>query len=392
MADKIISFTPSYQNYTWGKPCSESLVTKYLENADEDLPYAELWVGAHPKAPGKVQKDLSLNEHINNHLNECLGSSLLEFGNELPFLLKILSINKPLSIQAHPDKILATKLHEQRPDLYPDSNHKPEMGIALSTLDLLSGFKDPEEILENANMYPAIKIASDYVDPRKNLKLFFKNILDYPKQGLASLFNSIVRKMGTIPFEELKLEEKYFLKTYREDFPEGDHGLFCFFLLKFLRLQKGDAIEIKANTPHCYLHGDLLECMANSDNVVRAGLTNKHCDAPVLVNMLDYKAHEHSLLTKIVEKDKLKITTFLTTAREFKLSNITGSDFNYEIQTGNNPLILFNLSGSLEFYTDNLKIHSCPITQALFVPASTSKINLKLNNVNLYIASPATMK
>lgn len=389
MVNHIISFTPSYQNYTWGKSSSESLVTKYLKNVDKKLPYAELWVGAHPKAPGKVNGELSLNEHIKQHLNECLGSCLSDFGNELPFLLKILSINKPLSIQAHPDKILATKLHEQRPDLYPDSNHKPEMGVALSTLDLLSGFKDPEEIFENASMYPAIKIASDYVDPRKNLKLFFKNILDYPKQGLASLFNSIVRKMGTIPYEELKIEEKYFLKTYKEDFPEGDHGLFCFFLLKFLRLKTGDAIEIKANTPHCYLHGDLLECMANSDNVVRAGLTNKHCDAPVLVDMLDYTAHEHSLLTKIIEKDNLKITKFLTSAKEFKLSNIVGSDMNYEIKTQNKPLIIFNLSGDLEFYTDKLKVSSCPITKALFVPASTSKINVKLHDVNLYIASPS---
>ena len=390
MKNSIISFTPSYQNYLWGKLPQDSLVCRYLDKQEilEDVPYAELWLGAHPKASGIIDGSLSLNKHINDNVVSCLGDSLELFGAELPFLLKILSINRPLSIQAHPDKELAEILHSQRPDIYPDNNHKPEMAVALSTLDLLVGFKDPKEILSNMEEYPAIKIAADYVDPTKDLKLFFKNIMDYPKLGLPSLFNSIKRKLISKDASKLKIEEQYFLKTYKEDFPDGDHGLFGFFILQFIRLQKGEAIEIKENTPHCYLYGDLVECMANSDNVVRAGLTGKYCDADVLIKMLNYENQLQKLLTKIIKIDNLKITEFLTSYKEFKLINITGSSMNYEFCTRNKPCIIFNLEGALEYYTDNLKITTCPITKALFVPASTSNINLKLSDATLFIASP----
>ena len=388
--ENIISFTPTYQNYLWGKLSKDSLICKYIDQEEilEDIPYAELWLGAHPKASGLISHKLSLNKFINENAVHTLGDSLELFGAELPFLLKILSINRPLSIQAHPDKKLAKILHESRPDVYPDSNHKPEMAVALSTLDLLVGFKDPKEIKENAEEYPAIKIAADYVDPTKDLKLFFKNIMDYPKLGLESLFNSIKRKLLSKNPSELKIEEQYFLKTYKEDFPQGDHGLFAFFILQFVRLQKGEAIEIKENTPHCYLYGDLVECMANSDNVVRAGLTEKYCDADVLIKMLNYENKLQNLLTKIVKIDNLKITEFLTSYKDFKLLNITGSSMNYEFCTNNRPSIIFNLEGTLEYYIDDLNVETCPITNALFIPASTSSINLKLKDTNLFIASP----
>ena len=106
MKNSIISFTPSYQNYLWGKLPQDSLVCRYLDKQEilEDVPYAELWLGAHPKASGIIDGSLSLNKHINDNVVSCLGDSLELFGAELPFLLKILSINRPLSIQAHPDK------------------------------------------------------------------------------------------------------------------------------------------------------------------------------------------------------------------------------------------------------------------------------------------------
>lgn len=386
--ENIISFTPTYQNYLWGKSSEESLICNHLQKdkINEELPYAELWIGAHPKSSGQISSELSLNEHIKKNPSFCLGSTLELFGNKLPFLLKILSVRTPLSIQAHPDKKLAKMLHSQRPDIYPDDNHKPEIAVALSTLDLLVGFKDPKEILEYTETYPAIKIASNYVDPTKDLKQFLKNIMDYPKQGLLGLFNSMQRKMKLKDLATLKIEEQYFLKTFKNEFPEGDHGLFGFFIFQFVRLKSGEAIEIKENTPHCYLYGDLVECMANSDNVVRAGLTNKYCDAETLIEMLNFKNTSQNVLTKIVNIEDLKITEFISSYKEFKLINITGSNFNYEYLTKNRPSIIFNLEGSLEYYTDKFNIHSCPLTKALFVPASTSKVNLKLNNANVFIA------
>lgn len=386
----VVCFKPSYQNYLWGKTSKDSLVCNFLNENEilEDIPYAELWLGAHAKASGKIDNKETLIKYIDNNVMSCLGDSLEIFGAELPFLLKILSVNRPLSIQAHPDKQLAKILHSQRPDIYPDSNHKPEMAVALSELDLLVGFKDPKEILKNAETYPAIKIAADYVDPIKDLKLFFKNIMDYPKQGLVSLFNSIQRKIKAKPKEDITIQEQYFLNTYKNDFPQGDHGLFAFFILQFKRLQPGEAIEIKENTPHCYLHGDLVECMANSDNVVRAGLTGKYCDEDVLIEMLNYDNKICELPIKITETDDLKITEFITSYKDFKLINIKGSSFNYEFSTQNLPCVLFNIQGQLEFYVDEKNISSCPITKALFIPASTAKINLKLTDANLFIALP----
>ncbi|VDN96476.1 unnamed protein product [Rodentolepis nana] len=137
------------QVYDWGKVGSASKVYQLMvssEKSDEfksNQPYAELWMGTHPSGPSVLWNDrsISLDAYIKDH-PEYLGIPCVDtFGHQLPFLFKVLSIDKALSIQAHPDKRLAEKLHADWPDIYKDDNHKPEMAIALTNFEALIGFR-----------------------------------------------------------------------------------------------------------------------------------------------------------------------------------------------------------------------------------------------------------
>ena len=143
------------QQYAWGKIGQESQVALLAKNRPDfevqaNTPYAELWMGTHPNGPSRIMKsNQPLDEYIKEH-PDVLGVTCRErFGNNLPFLFKILSVNKALSIQAHPNKELAAKLHNDRPNVYKDPNHKPEMAIALTEFQGLCGFRPLREIKNN---------------------------------------------------------------------------------------------------------------------------------------------------------------------------------------------------------------------------------------------------
>mmetsp|Transcript_7566 Transcript_7566/g.18164 ORF Transcript_7566/g.18164 Transcript_7566/m.18164 type:complete len:191 (-) Transcript_7566:170-742(-) len=125
------------QNYAWGREASRSEVASLVAASggriSEDARYAELWMGTHPSGPSVVSgTGTSLKDWIEEH-PETLGTKVQNrFGKDLPYLFKVLSVDTALSIQAHPDKQLAAKLHKEKPDIYKDGNHKPEMAIAIS--------------------------------------------------------------------------------------------------------------------------------------------------------------------------------------------------------------------------------------------------------------------
>lgn len=141
------------QNYDWGKKGTESTVANLCKSAnkeieiDENKPYAELWMGTHVNSPSIIK---STSEILSSYIEknpECLGEAVInEFGNRLPFLFKVLSISKALSIQAHPNKKHAEELHLKYPDIYKDPNHKPELAIALTPFEALCGFRPISEI------------------------------------------------------------------------------------------------------------------------------------------------------------------------------------------------------------------------------------------------------
>ena len=288
------------QCYAWGKVGGDSQVAKYAPracqdfNLDPDQTYAELWMGTHANGPSKiVENNKLLSEYISDH-PECVGDKIRnKFGPELPFLFKVLSVNKALSIQAHPNKSHAEQLHAERPNIYKDPNHKPEIAIALTKFEGLCGFRPLHEIQNFFYRTPELKtVCSEYE------QLLSSTDSNY-QEGLKACFESLMLCDKNLLEQELEsLRKKMMRNESQDDVSElflrlcsqypGDVGCFVIFFLNLLKLSPGEAMFLSPNVPHAYLSGDCVEVMANSDNVVRAGLTPKLIDTPTLISMLDY--------------------------------------------------------------------------------------------------------
>lgn len=326
MSDQLFRINCGYQNYDWGKIGSSSAVAQFASRSDpttkidESKPYAELWMGTHPSVPSKVVEPTSgnngeiLRSLISQHPKELLHQSIIDkFGSdkELPFLFKVLSIEKVLSIQAHPDKKLAAQLHANDPKNYPDDNHKPEMAVAVTDFEGFCGFKPLEEIALTLKVIPELreivgealseefiggiksnvtKGDSDDVNNRKLLQKIFGALMNTDEKTIASKAASLVDRATNDAkvFDQISPKLANLILRLNKQFP-NDIGLFCgCLLLNHVPLKKGEAMFLQAKDPHAYISGDIMECMAASDNVVRAGFTPKFKDVTNLVEMLTY--------------------------------------------------------------------------------------------------------
>ncbi|MDX9981460.1 MAG: mannose-6-phosphate isomerase, class I [Lentisphaeria bacterium] len=281
-------------HHPWGqvvRPGVEPYIADLLGiAAPPDLPFGELWLGTHRAARALVRAKgarLTLDELIRLQPEQVLGKRTLAAGfDDLPFLLKILASGQPLSIQAHPDKALARELHARDPQNYPDANHKPEIAIALTPFSALCGFRPAAAIRadlhRHAELAPLLAGLPDNGDWLRAAyrRLFTVDEAQVRAAGTA-LAASLAKRNGHTP------EEACFLRLWRH-FPE-DRGTFSAFFLNVLELQPGEALFQAPNEPHAYLEGVAVECMANSNNVVRAGCTKKPIHREVLLSMLTYR-------------------------------------------------------------------------------------------------------
>jgi mannose-6-phosphate isomerase len=286
----------SIQHYPWGERGKEAYIPRLLDLDVEsnDTPFAELWIGTHPSAPSKVvmdsNEDMLLSELIRKYPAEILGPSVQNaFNGQLPFLLKVLSAREILSIQMHPNKEQALELHNQDPRNYPDSNHKPEIAIALDSLTALVGLIDDQELPTVMKLYPELRTVTAYDQhPGQTAEAAFKILLQTAEQNqpaIAAVIESIrQRLLRKSAFFRLR-KEKLFLE-YTAQYP-GDVGLLTIFLLKLHTFARNQAVFTPPDIPHAYVKGNIIECMASSDNVVRVGLTNKYKDIQSLLNILD---------------------------------------------------------------------------------------------------------
>ncbi|KAK2842618.1 hypothetical protein Q5P01_012818 [Channa striata] len=309
---RVFPLTCAVQNYAWGKIGLDSEVAKLVVGGDplaviEDRkPYAELWMGAHPKGDAQIKDNriaqTTLGQWI-NHFPACLGSKVKDtFQGQLPFLFKVLSVNTALSIQAHPNRELAARLHAQFPEHYPDNNHKPEMAIALTRFQGLCGFRPVEEILGFLKSVPEFHALvgneaaeelrcsmGDAVRTSQALKKCFTRMMNCEKKVFVDQLNMLVKRVteeGASGKDTLSSNGDLLLRLHSQ-YP-GDIGCFSIYFLNHMVLDPGQAMFLGANEPHAYLYGDCIECMACSDNTVRAGLTPKYIDVNTLCEMLNY--------------------------------------------------------------------------------------------------------
>ncbi|KAG0686527.1 Mannose-6-phosphate isomerase, partial [Pichia californica] len=318
-SNNIVSSSP--QNYAWGKLGSSSTVARFAAANDpehvtinETLPYAELWMGTHPKVPTTIYNNgEKLSDLITSNPEKYLGSKIIKkFGSktELPFLFKVLSIEKVLSIQAHPDKKLAAQLHSSDPKNYPDDNHKPEMAVAITDFEAFCGFKPLALIKEHLQKIPEFselvgsEVTSEYISSpsKETLQKVFSQVMNANDEIISKLASKLLERTKSQP-EAFGNVLADLIQRLDVQFP-GDVGLFCgCLMLNHCILKTGEAMFLQALEPHAYISGDIMECMAASDNVIRAGFTPKYKDVDVLVECLTYATND-------VEEQKLSPAPF----------------------------------------------------------------------------------
>ncbi|KAK4410189.1 Mannose-6-phosphate isomerase 1 [Sesamum angolense] len=329
----ILKLKCSVKRYQWGKVGKDSRVGRlYANNSKEEIrgdePYAEFWMGTHESGPsyavvpveengglpnGGLQRAngpkrnycdlMSLKDWIRRNPHVLGDKVLQKWGPDLPFLFKVLSVAKVLSIQAHPDKDLAAILHKREPGVYKDDNHKPEMALAITEFEALCGFVSLEEfksvvrnvpeiieVVGTASAHQALNIREDDGDKKLKevLHTLFTKLMSTSKIIISEVVLKLIRRLN-IAREVRQLTDKEELVLRLEKQFPGDVGVLAAFLLNYVKLNTGEALYVPANEPHAYIHGECVECMATSDNVVRAGLTPKTLDVQTLCSMLTYK-------------------------------------------------------------------------------------------------------
>lgn len=305
------------QKYKWGQPAQTSMVADLVRHAYKhcatqpcpvaprgsesaaDDHYAELWLGTHPSGP-------TLGQSAADGAWRPLGE-LLHLREPLPYLLKVLSVGGALSVQAHPDKALAERLHREKPAMYPDSNHKPELTIALTDFECLCSFRAAAEIdgflaelpalaeLVGASAAAAADAARDSgsadhkddIDARR-VRRMFEALMHSDRDAIARCFDAVRRSAEHGQLSPATADAAALSRKLHEQYP-ADAGTLVPFFFNHLHLRPGEAVFVAAGEPHAYLHGNCIECMACSDNVVRAGLTPKVIDKETLFAMLTYK-------------------------------------------------------------------------------------------------------
>ena len=328
----LIPLKPVVKDYAWGIRGMDSRVGRYaleskiLTEIDPDTPYAELWIGTHEKGPSV--------------LSDGSGDTLKDaIGEDLPFLFKVLSAGKALSIQAHPDKPTAAKLHGENPEAYGDPNHKPEMAIALTPFEAMCGFRRLEEVALLLKKHPefaaciseeaklGVFLADDPPSQKEALQKMFASFMscdpEISKKNLQQILNRLQNEQGVVhphPHDAPAWERKCARAILRlaQQFP-GDAGAMSPLFLNYLLIAPGESFFMAANEPHAYVAGEIIECMACSDNVVRAGLTPKFKDVNNLVNMLTYSMGGPSIDVGEPEEEDHRILRYTPPVPEFEV-------------------------------------------------------------------------
>lgn len=296
-AERFFLLRGKVQHYAWG---GDSYLPKLLNiNNPKHQPFAEYWMGAHPSAASTLQignESIPLNERIAADPTAFLGTAVLKKYGELPYLFKVLDVKEMLSIQVHPSKKEAEKgfdaeeaagiaITDQKRN-YKDRNHKPEVMVALSEFWLLHGFlaeKPLLAILQNTVAFESLIP----IFQQKSYKGLYQYVMELPQAEVDQLLAPLVASILAAPVPDKSSPAYWVRKLYlgHSETPVNniDRGIFSIYFFNIVKAVPGEAVFQGAGVPHAYLEGQNVELMANSDNVLRGGLTPKHIDVPELL-------------------------------------------------------------------------------------------------------------
>lgn len=379
---QILLMQNPIQAYAWG---SHTAIARLMgEKVPSEEPQAEMWMGAHPKAPSQVWHQgqwQRLDRLISIHPSEMLGERVIErFGHRLPFLFKVLAAGQPLSIQAHPNSSQARQGFDRENKAgivldaphrnYKDDQHKPECICALTPFWGMCGFRPAARIKELAlPVWPSqqrkvLELLGGDSEPAC-LKAFFSSLMGMDDSARSALVDQVASRSAARESQDAVYA---WILRLNAQYPQ-DIGVLAPLLLNTIQLQPGQALSLPAGQLHAYLEGLGMELMANSDNVLRGGLTPKHVDIPELLSVLDFAPYKVDVLQPADSESVENI--YASRVEEFVLSVCRTSDIDpfHCSDRPPGPQILLCLQGSTEIHWARC---SSPMTigkgQAVFIP------------------------
>jgi mannose-6-phosphate isomerase len=382
------------QHYSWG---GYDFIPQLLGiDNSERKPYAEYWMGAHGNHPASIENGnkIALSDFIANDAENILGSNVAKIFSSLPYLLKVLDVRQMLSIQVHPSKRAAEISFEEENKKgipvnaphrnYKDRNHKPELMVAFSDFWLLHGFKKEEDLLEVLATKSELKFLKE-IFIQKGYKGLYEEVMFMEQQKVNEVLNPLLQKITPL-YESQSLtenEEDFWAARAALSFCKDsnyDRGIFSIYLFNLVHLKKGEGIFQGSGMPHAYLEGQNVEIMANSDNVLRAGLTDKHIDVPELLKHVKF---EETIPNILNPHSGHKI--FSSPAEEFELQEYSlekDEVVNVEARTGE---IFLLIKGTLEIDSDaKMEMNE---GDSFFVKAGTDITIKSSTQINLFRAT-----
>jgi mannose-6-phosphate isomerase len=396
---KISILRNPIQNYAWG---SMTFMPDLMGGpVPAEKPQAELWMGVHPKAPSKVLCDgewMSLPEFIRTDPEGILGESVAKnFSNELPFLFKVLAATKPLSIQVHPNRDQAQEGFARENEMkipldapnrnYKDQNHKPEMICALTPFWLLNGFREIDDLIALTERIgaPALRDQVRLLQGQhvaEGLKSFLTTLMTMDRGTQTELVSEVMHCIEQNSGTDAALE---WVVRLNQEYP-GDIGVLSPLFMNIVGLKPGQGMYTPSGRLHTYLEGAGIELMANSDNVLRGGLTAKNMELRELLKVLDFMHNQVDILMPVRRGKGEDI--YQTPAKEFVLSLISVERSSpFESSRTRSVEIMICLEGDAQISDlGNGNVLSLPRGTSLIVPAAVERYRLE-GKATLYKAA-----
>ena len=310
-SNKIFRLEGVVQHYSWG---GYEFIPALLHRSNvEGKPFAEYWMGAHDNAPAEIvinSRKEKLNKLIVSQPGDILGETVYGKFGRLPYLLKILDVKDMLSIQVHPDKKSAEQAFEDENKMgiplsasnrnYKDTNHKPELMLALSDFWLLHGFKPKENLEQVLKEIRELNFLATlfYTEGYKSL---YKTVMEMQQAEVNDSLQPLLDRIVPL-YKQNKLsrdQEDFWAARAALTYNTADNvdrGIFSIYFFNLLHCKPGEAVFQDAGIPHAYLEGQNVEIMANSDNVLRGGLTPKHIDVGELMKFIKFEGIHPNVL------------------------------------------------------------------------------------------------
>ena len=366
---KLLPLKGKIQNYAWG---GTQYIPELLGLEVSEKPCAEYWLGAHVNAPSTLETpdgNQPLDEYLNLNLTEVLGNKISEKFGRLPFLFKVLDVNDMLSIQVHPTKAEAEKgfKYENEKGIplnaahrnYKDDNHKPEIMVALSEFWLLHGFLPKDKLTQVLKNTPEFMNFLNVFEEKGYFGLY-KQVMEQSDEASNRILQPLVDRILPL-YKAGKLDKSSpdYWAAKSVSVSDGnatlDKGIYSIYFFNIVKVNKGEAVFQDAGIPHAYLEGQNMELMANSDNVLRGGLTPKHVDVQELLKHVAFEETNPNIMLGELQESGLE-RIYKSPAPDFELSQIAISSTDKYQSKAKTAEILMVIEGKVKISEGNTSL------------------------------------